>query len=98
VARLNWEQARRRELVRDRGGEPVAVPRLDPNPSRVKPPRGKPARRRRRRRRRKQLEMSAARPRSDWPARDHTREWVLAEYGEEAWRVVEEAMAKRVPA
>jgi hypothetical protein len=87
--------------ARSRQGSNKAA-RLDPNPSRVKPVRDQPARRRRRRpragrnARRDQLAMFAAKP--DWPARDDTREWALAEYGEELWAVVEEAMAKRAPA
>jgi hypothetical protein len=38
------------------------------------------------------------RRRSRWPARNHTRAWIVAEYGEEVWAVVEDAMAKRRPA
>jgi hypothetical protein len=91
VAALNWEKARRRELVRDRGADPTV--------SRVKPIRDQPTgrKRKRRSRRRRQLELVAAK-RSGWPAREHMREWVLREYGEELWAVVEEAMAKRAPA
>ena len=74
--------------------------------SRVKPLTAEPRRRRRSGKRQRQLEMfeqprrSKGRPRrcrSGWPAkaRDHTREWVLAEYSETAWGAVEDAMRRR---
>jgi hypothetical protein len=95
VSGLNWEAARLRDLVRDRG--------VDPSVSRVKPLRSQPAKRRPRRRpragrnaRREQLAMLAAR--SDWPARADTEAWVRAELGEAVWREIEDAMSKQRPA
>jgi hypothetical protein len=88
---MNWEAARLRDLVRDRGPDPTV--------SRVRPVEDRPAKRRRRRPRagrnvrREQLAMFS---RSDWLARADTEAWVRAEFGEAVWREIEDAMARRV--
>jgi hypothetical protein len=87
VARLNWEKARRRELVRDRGADPIVQPVRQEST-------GRSRKRKRRHRgphvRRDQVGLF---PRSGWAARKHTRSWMT----DEEFAITEEAMAKRVP-
>jgi hypothetical protein len=76
---------------------------VDPSVSRVRPVGSEPVKRRRRRRRRagrnaRRREQLAMFARSGWPARADTEAWVRAEFGEEAWAAVVEAMDKRAPA